>query len=477
MGNWIGENFRLKPAILMLTGVLSMVAASYVRYVSTGSLRVNENPIYGLPLALSVGLASLGLALGVFVWYRVVTKAGDFHLNPRQTFCLAMLSTLFSLPMLPMLSNDIFSLLGFGEILAQGYNPYLRGDVLYQTEYINYVDPKWANIICPYGPFNLFLFYLSAALGKTVLTSIWIYKILCLAACVAGLHFMYKLSLSAGDSDYNVFALVALSPLIWLQGAGQNHNDIIGLAFFAPAAWCINQKKFIASAVLLALAISVKITYMVVLPLYLFIGWQDANRTLVGFVSKQWKPALIGFATLTIVYYPFWIGLDTITAPFKSQGPLRPSGSYPDLLGEIGAAVLGGGMETKLSIWAWLVPLTQLISLALVLILMWKLWQNRDERRIWGLVLAIASVMLCVYTHRVFNWYFILLLPILAYFVNKSWAFWFLWITVAGIAQDFAQISADAGHIVYIIIIATSTPLTLILYFYKISGRWMAINA
>ncbi|MGL1475121.1 hypothetical protein ACSTJF_00480, partial [Vibrio parahaemolyticus] len=86
---------------------------------------------------------------------------------------------LFSL-MLPMLSNDLYSLLAYGDASNRGADVYTMTDMLHISPYYDYVSELWKTAPCVYGPVVLLQVKLATWIGGNLYGTIIIYKLIAL---------------------------------------------------------------------------------------------------------------------------------------------------------------------------------------------------------------------------------------------------------------------------------------------------------
>jgi hypothetical protein len=159
--------------------------------------------------------------------------------DPSWLIAIAFISTL----MLPANSSDIFGYISFGEEIVQYHqNPY--SEILANIENWR-LDPllgnkRWEYNPSPYGPvFTLICKFFVSISWNNLWLSFFIFKIfnfICYLLLIYIFHYTLKYFPTAGTSDSSkVWYLVALNPLLIIQGLWNGHNDLL-LAVLAFAS-------------------------------------------------------------------------------------------------------------------------------------------------------------------------------------------------------------------------------------------------
>ena len=149
---------------------------------------------------------------------------------------------IISIISLPLFSRDLFAYLEFGRMWSvYGMNPYLNGYNSIQDAYSPYA---WFGATTNYGPFATLLSYLPG-LGTQVSAGygIFIYKI---QGLLVALGFVYVLKRLIQELKMSpaVFLLIALHPLILIEGLINTHNDLFLLPILVFIIRFIHQKSW-----------------------------------------------------------------------------------------------------------------------------------------------------------------------------------------------------------------------------------------
>lgn len=385
---------------------------------------------------------------------------------------------------LPLLSNDIFSVMAYGSAAAAGIDPYTVTDAALQTPFAPYVSDFYKNTPCVYGPLNLLVAEWSARLGgHTLWGTFWVYKLLVLATCLGTAQLLK-------DSFWG--KLLLISPLWIIQAAGQAHNEIFGVACIFWGIWLLQKRQFIMAAMPFALAFLAKLTFVLLIPLP--IVWllmsNNEGKTLgeLAISPKTWIQsfknialAKIGIIAIVVAgYAAFWSGPETLTMPLKTLGSLRPSSSYADIIGEVSSGVSQAfsasplspeaAKESKEAIWSFGVKAFQLLALLAMLYWVWLARHTKYFQHLMVFFAGAVCIFLCLYSHRFMPWYLLTLIPLVAYSQHRDWLIWLLVVGSVATAQDMSQIPTR-DTIPAMAIIGVSLVSTLILFAWKLKPR------
>jgi hypothetical protein len=123
-------------------------AASFVIRVGTGTLRVaGVFPSLGISISTAaLFLAALGLSLYMLIGLCLRNEGPAPELASVRKAAFA--ACIASAPMLPMLSNDVFSVLAYGDLALRGIDPFSSGGVLSQSRFFAWVGAGWADAPC-----------------------------------------------------------------------------------------------------------------------------------------------------------------------------------------------------------------------------------------------------------------------------------------------------------------------------------------
>lgn len=324
-----------------------LVALSWARLVVSGhpSPDLGALPfpfdLVGAAVLVAVVLVCLRAHVG-----RVAQAAEDaagWRGLTREAFVLALVAGL----MVPFLSGDLFSALAYAELAAKStVDPFtLPAPGLAASSALPYLSPRWREAPCVYGPLQLLFWSPAAWFAARLPTALAVAKLLAVGAAAGTLALLRRHCSTPDGPGPAAFAAVALSPVLWVEGAGQAHGDVlVGLLF---AAWLLASRRrgVVLASALLGAAVASKLT--AALPAGMYLAYL-AGR------PGPW-PARVGrFAVATsalglvvgLAYWPFWSGLDTLRVPLAFLAERRPTNTLAEVAFVAMKPMLGSSAAT-----------------------------------------------------------------------------------------------------------------------------------
>ncbi|MBZ9632433.1 glycosyltransferase 87 family protein [Salegentibacter sp. LM13S] len=240
------------PILLILTGI-----AFYWSFA------------YDLNRADFIKLISLYTGL-FFISFKLI------QLEKNNFWLLAGIAVLFRLVFIaatPNLSQDFYRFIWDGQLILDGINPYLsvpndsqpasgHKDILIQG-----MGSLSAGNYTSYPPVNQLLFTISAFLGgKSILGSVIAMRCFIILADLGILYFGRKLLLKLNLPPYPIFWFI-LNPFIIIELTGNLHFEGVMLFSLIWSVYLLHQRKWIWSAVLLGISVSLKLLPLLFLPL------------------------------------------------------------------------------------------------------------------------------------------------------------------------------------------------------------------
>lgn len=177
---------------------------------------------------------------------------------------------------LPNLSQDFYRFIWDGKLILNGINPYLSTpnslspDIIENSrELIQSMGTLSAGNFTNYPPVNQLFFALSALLGgKSILGSVIAMRSFIIAADLGTLWFGKKLMESFGLPVHRIFWYV-LNPFVIIEFTGNLHFEGVMIFFMIWAMYLLHKKRWLWSAILLGISVSVKLLPLIFLPLLL----------------------------------------------------------------------------------------------------------------------------------------------------------------------------------------------------------------
>ena len=235
---------------------------------------------------------------------------------------VAVLFRLVFIAATPNLSQDFYRFIWDGQLIMNEINPYLSvpNDLKELTTSLEFTQQKLiqgmgslsAGNFTSYPPVNQLLFAISAILGgKSILGSVVVMRCFIILADLGALYFGRKLLLKLKLPTHQIFWFI-LNPFIIIELTGNLHFEGVMLFFLLWSIYLLHQKKWVWSAILLGISVSVKLLPLLFLPLlwnYFVKSRKTENSDIPGLNFKK----LLG--------YYFIVGLTVIASflPFISS--------------------------------------------------------------------------------------------------------------------------------------------------------------
>ena len=227
---------------------------------------------------------------------------------------------------IPNLSQDFYRFIWDGRMVIKNINPYLftpedflnnlsaasrLGSMVAQDQYINQAQELYNGMgslngshYSNYPPINQLCFAVAALFaGKSILGSAIVMRVLIILADIGILYFGRKILINLKQNPDKIFWYF-LNPFIIIELTGNLHFEGVMLFFLIWALYLLQQKKWMCSAVVLGVSVSVKLIPLLFLPLFFqwFTSTYGAKR---GFI-KLFLYHLLIVGTVAITFIPFY---------------------------------------------------------------------------------------------------------------------------------------------------------------------------
>ncbi len=426
--------------IRWLAGLGIVTLCSWARWLATGSPKIDQNyPSAAAGTLLLVALCA-GWALTVIGWAGMLARPPE---RPRR---LAYLGLLAVVPMLPLLSNDVFSLFAQASLSSQGRDVYATASAYRDSVWFGWIGERWRSSPSPYGPLTLLASWPSAYGGGNP----WLAEIFLKVAWLLPLVAVIELSVRAFPNRSMFHTMLWLNPLFLVEGLGQLHPDLLGVLLVTVGLMLARRSRTLGAGVTWSLATVAKLNFGLAAPWFLLSGtrgWSDRmRRTLVV--------ALTLAATATILYTPFWRGPETVLGQLQGlrTNTFVPGGTMVDVVGTAAGGLAGSKANTPVELFdprqqdvrtraaqgAQL--LAMLIALAAIIPLGLGLLRDLDEDRLALATGAFIVAMVTLASPKFQSWYLMTALPFFALCCPPEWRRWWVWAVATAVAPEFALV-------------------------------------
>ncbi|MHA2789371.1 alpha-(1-_6)-mannopyranosyltransferase A [Corynebacterium sp. S7] len=327
----------------------------------------------------------------------------------------------------PILSRDVYSYLMQGAMVRDGFDPYTEGAAINPGPYLLEVSHDWRNTTTPYGPLHLWIGEgVTTVVGDNVAAGVIAYKLISLLGFAAVAWAIPKIAEKLGGDPALALWIGVANPLMILHMVGGMHNESIMVGLVSVGILCALNRKFVASVVLISVAVSLKATAAIALP---FVVWMATNY-FAGKDAKLGRKVLVflisgvvGVAlTLAVVSFVTWASgsswgwLAEISGNSKVVNPL----SLPTLVTDL--------VTPFIQIFDELFPYNQVLSVARTvgtiamlvgLVVIWWLFRQNDRRAIMGTTLAYLWAYLV--NAVALPWYYASVISLVGTFRPPTW--------------------------------------------------------
>jgi hypothetical protein len=461
-----------------LLGLTLVTACSWGRWLATGSLKVDES--YPTELAGTLLFAALlgGWALLIAGWRGLLLHPPP---EPRR---LAFAGLAVAALMLPMISNDVFSVLAYGSLAAHGHDVYATANALPQSVWYDWIGEHWNEKVCVYGPTTLVAIVPSALAGSNP----WLALLLLRLTWFVPLAVAMELSFRRLRERPFFHAMVWLNPLWIVEGPGQLHADMLGLAAVVIGIVLAAAGRTRGSFVAYAVAVLGKYSFAFAGPWFWLSGASTARQRWLRLPVMA--AVLLGLAIL--FFAPFWRGPATVTEPIRALASMNPGGSITEVVGTIVQVLRGGGIPqadapvratleldraTNGTTWFVVSLVMRLVTLAVgARVLHAMLRKPHDEGRIALGTGVLVVAVLTLASHRFQSWYLVAALPFFGLRCTDAWRRWWIAVVAVAVTTEFVYVLPRTA-LVLPAWVAVTTAATVLLFLASFRARYLRFDA
>ncbi len=458
-----------KIHIPLIVSAILISALSYIRFFITGSIGLDTH-FPPLPAAEAIGALFIGaVALAGYGYYNAVLRGVELGLSFDRVLRLAKVLGVLSLVALPLLSNDIFIYLSCGQAPLMGINPYTDAVMLPGTDYHRFVPPIWAEgPYCKYGPAAVSIAQFAVLIGgSNPFAGIFVWKLLVFAAFLLFCDATALLLKRFGTADGPAAPFILLCPILWVQAAGQGHNDIFAALFLVGSLLALAHGRFLLSILLLTLGLQVKFYLLPLFFLFFLAWWQTVGLTRrTALILALSICCAAGFTLL--LHFPYWTGWETLTAiygPLVSEQPMNNAAYLiPYALSGVIPALRPHQELLETALHLSLLAITALLAL-------WQLGRLLKKKDAAYLVFVrIMALVICFAALRFHAWYFIALLPLCSAGLPPVWLRWGVLVFPLTLIFDIHNFLPRDSYALMAILPATVVLVNL-LFFFRLRER------
>ncbi|MEV0902162.1 polyprenol phosphomannose-dependent alpha 1,6 mannosyltransferase MptB [Actinoplanes sp. NPDC049802] len=367
----------------------------------------------------------VGTGLHAYAWW----SGRDRNLSVRWVLVTAALWTLPFLAAPPMGSRDVYSYACQGQMFQYGADPYRHGVGALPCTWIDTVSTNWRDTVTPYGPLFILIAAAAVTVGGGLTGAILMFRLIALAGIVTVAVGLPTLARRCGVPPQRALWLALAGPLVGAHLLGAPHNDAIMLGAAVAALLLTVRARaralwLLAAGALLGLAISVKLTALVIVPFAVLAagpppttnpatGWLAAVTAAARPLARPFTLVAGGVtAALTTVSLASGLGWGWI--PATGVGASLVQFTSPPTAVGMTATYLGRTVHPGFDA----VPVVRAVAVALLaatlVCLWWRAHRDPDRTRaaLHGAALALAATVL--FAPVLHPWYVLWPLTLLA---------------------------------------------------------------
>ena len=466
-----------RDARIWLLGLVIVTLCSWGRWLASGSLKVDQSypsEIEGTLLLLAlVG----GYALVVLGWKGLLERPVE---NPRRLAFAGLAVTAF---MLPMLSNDVFSIFAYGSLAARGQDVYTTTSALHTSVWYPWIGAHWKDVVCVYGPTTLVSMLPVALAGDHP----WLALLLLRVTWFIPLVLVMELSFRRMRDRPFFHAMVWLNPLFLLEGPGQLHADLLGVV--AITAGIVLQQRGRLGSAWSAFALAVLGKYSFALTGFWF--WLAGTRTPKQRALRIPAIAAIVGAMGALFFAPFWRGSAALTEPARALSSMNPGGTLTEVVGTLVHLARGGAVPSpELPVaqalamdrathgvtWLVLSLVLGIVVLGVALHVLSATLRNPadDDMKALGTGVLVVAVV-TIASRRFEPWYLMAALPFFGIQCTASWQRWWVAAVAVSVAPTFVNVLPRNAAILPAWAV-TTTVAVMIVFVSSFKARYLSLG-
>jgi hypothetical protein len=299
--------------------------------------------------------------------------------------------------------------------------------VLSQSPFFAWVGQIWNTKVCVYGPTTLVSAIPATLFGANPWGALALLRLVWLPPIAVVMELSFR---RFGDRPF-FHSMVWLNPLFMVEGLGQLHADVLGLAAVVAGIVLATSGKMKSAWALYAFAVLGKYTFLFAGPWFWLLHATSVRQR----VSRLAAMATILVGVGVLFYCPFWRGLATLTEPVRTLGAINPGGSIVEVVGDVVEVLRGGD---KRSTWFAVALVLRIVFLGVAAVQLARMWRRSDDEGDLALAtgaLVVASITLA--SHRFQSWYLMTALPFFGLRCDEPWRRWWVLVIALATATEF----------------------------------------
>ncbi|WP_245917223.1 carotene biosynthesis protein [Mongoliibacter ruber] len=249
----------------------------------------------------------LGLYIFLFALYYISIYQGKIKFGLKEGLIAAIALRLLLLPAVPVLSDDFYRFIFDGQLIANGLNPYafLPVDAVDKIQG-QQVHEYWGHLLSQmnspeyysvYPPLHQLFFWISALVGERLIWNVVLLRLAILFSESLNFLLLYKI-IKLKNLPIKPLWLYAFNPLVILELTGNLHFEGFVLTGLLFGFYFWEKKKVYPSALGWSLASGLKLTPLILGPLWLKV-WPE---------NKVVKFLLVSAILIAIFLMPLFFG-------------------------------------------------------------------------------------------------------------------------------------------------------------------------
>jgi len=342
----------------------------------------------------------------------------------------------------PLFSNDVWSYVAEGQLVAQGHSPYVYTPLDLSGPIVRAVGGTWDNVHAPYGPLPLIWGGAVSHLSANPWVGLLGFRLLALLGLLAVAACVPRIARAAGRDPASATWLVVASPFTLVHGIAGAHLDLAIAGLLCFALLRALRGGWVTAALLVGAATAIKVPAVLADAAVILASLPHVSTGLAGVRARVARAIeVLALSAATVLGLGAVSGLGTgwiggLTTPLSHHSPLSPATE----LGLRAGPLLGLHLVTPTHVLA----AAMLLLVTAYVVLRSPSETPGDAVRAAAVVMT-ATVLLSPVVHY---WYFLWCLPFLASAVlSRRFRRWALVLTLT--LGLLAPVDMSAHHLPY----------------------------